>query len=278
MSFAKTIRLLALAGFGVFLADYASQWARTGAGFGAPHYVQTLMARVTDTAGRVGLVPRGRSDVAAAMPPAPAGWTAEPRRAAHKDFLYSREQSLAFDRDRLRATGPLPHPSGGDRTDKALGAAFPANTSMVYINDHGMIGLEVDDPASRIVQPARPPVAEAVKRPADLADPRNKHATYQGVRWVELRDPIVMADNGHRPHRLRVFVARLGAFDLKVTARAPDHHIERFFQTVDLRGIRGLSAPPEGEMPRALPAKMALALPKAGPVTPVSVWVNRALD
>ncbi|WP_323770469.1 hypothetical protein [Antarctobacter sp.] len=281
MSFAKTIGVFALAGLaglGIFSIDYATQWSRSDADFGGPQYVQTLMTRFGAQGGIVGLVLRKSSVVAAALPPAPAGWNAESWSADHEGFLYSREQSLAYDREILRATRHLPRPVGLTQTDEALWEAFLADTSMVYINDQGVIGLDVDDPARRIVHPYWTPFIKAMERHFNLVDQRSEHATYQGVRWVEVRGPIEMADNGLRPHRLRVFKARLGEIDVMVTARAPVHHIERFFQTVDLSGIRSLAEAPEGEMPRSLPAKMALAPTETVPVTPTQIRVNRGLD
>ncbi len=42
-----------------------------------------------------------------------------------------------------------------------------------------------------------------------------------------------------------------------ITARAPDLHIERFCQTIDLSGIRPQSVTSDNEMARALHAKFA---------------------
>lgn len=39
------------------------------------------------------------------------------------------------------------------------------------------------------------------------------HATYQGVRWPEVRVSVKTDHNGARPHRLRVFEARLEEVD-----------------------------------------------------------------
>lgn len=264
MSFPKSIGVLAIlgcVGLAAFTVDNTSAWARSGANLGAPPHGQPVSTHF-DSTGGPGF--RRSAAVAAALPTAPVGWIAVTGDADHDGVRYIRKlirkQSLDHDNQMSQATGGAFDPVELPPEDAAFWHAFSSKKSMAYRNPQGVIGLTVNARARRIAHPNRPDHLNSINSAPAPAEYRHKHATYRRVTWFELHGAAETAESRIRPNRLRVFKAGLGTFTLVVTARAPDHHIERFLRTIDLADLRALSRAPGHRLPRALPAKMAMAV------------------
>lgn len=260
MSFPKSIGVLAVlgcVGLAAITVDNASAWAWSGANPAAAPHGQPVSTHFGSTGG-LGL--RRSAAVAAALPPAPVGWIAVTGDADHDAPLFTRKQSLGHDSQMSQATGGLFDPVELPPEDAAFWHAFFSKTSMAYRNPQGVIRLTVNTTTRRMAHPNRPDPLNPIDSAPAPVEYRHKHATYQRVTWFELHGAAETAESRVQPNRLRVFKAGLGAFTLMVTARAPDHHIERFLRTIDLADLRALSRAPEHRLPRALPAKMAMAV------------------
>ncbi len=281
MSFAKVLGAFALAGlggFGLLAADYVGQWSKADSGFGGPHYVETLIDRFGERGGPVGLLLRKSATVAAARPPAPAGWIAEARRADHDSLLFSPAQLLALNHELSRARMGLPDLRQLSRIDLAAHHAYVSDTSIAYRNDKGVIALSIQDPARRIAHPVWQAYETSVKAHFDRIDTLIEHDTVQGLTWYEVHGPVELADNGQHPDRLRSFQARLGEIDLYLTTRAPDHHIERFLNTVDLDALRALAQDRPTSGPTKLPLPELARATQSPDASPPVFRANRGLD
>lgn len=273
--------LAGLAGLGLFTADYVTQWSRADGSFGGPQYVLTLADRLGDKGGIVGMVFRKSSVVAAARPPAPAGWTAEVWQEVHDTYLFSPAQSARNDRELTRATLGLPPIDDMSRRDLAAFDTYLDDTSIAYRNDQGVIALSIDDPARRIAHPVWQAYLAAIDSHFDRIDTLIEYDSFQGVTWSEVHGPVELADNGSHPNRLRSFEAELGGIRLYLTTRAPDHHIARFMEAVDLGPLRRLAA--EDGTPSAKAPLPAPDLARAAPLRPAPAQtalasVNRGLN
>ncbi|MBV6634615.1 MAG: hypothetical protein KI788_01765 [Mameliella sp.] len=253
------LALAGLAGLGPLGTDFAVQWSRAGADFGKAHYITTLIERFGDRDGVMGRVLRRSSLVSDAMPPAPPGWTEEPDTVGQAAFLFSPAQAAARDRELGRATLGLPPADGLPRREVAALERYRADTTRAYRSEGGLIVLSVEDPDRSIPHPVWRAHLRAIDSHFDRIDTLIEHSSAQDLTWFEVLGPVQIADDGQRPHRLRGFVARIGAIDLRLTTRAPDPAILGFLDTVDLGALRALAAKsgrparPESEKPRDMP-------------------------
>lgn len=248
-------------------ADYVLQGQNANGAYDTATYIDGLFDRFGNEGGILGLIFRDSAAVDLAMPDPPTGWEAWYIDDNHMTALYSDEQMVAFNREFAKVEAQVPELEDVSEIDQQLWAAYFDDTSTAYTRGDNVILLYVEDANNTVNQPVLRKLIALAEVHFDAIETSHAWRSFNGQAWDEVEGPVTRAENGLRPHELRMFETEMGSITMYLEARASEEALAQFLEGFDLTGLRQLShagqalsaeaaSGPKGTADRSLRPKM----------------------
>lgn len=222
-------------------ADYVLQGQHANGPYDTATYIDGLFDRFGNEGGILGLIFRDSAAVDLAMPDPPTGWEAWYIDDNHMTALYSDEQMVAFNREFAKVEAQVPELEDVSEIDQQLWAAYFDDTSTAYTRGDNVILLYVEDANNTVNQPVLRKLIALAEVHFDAIETSQAWRSFNGQTWDEVEGPVTRAENGLRPHELRMFETEMGSITMYLEARASEEALAQFLEGFDLTGLRQLS-------------------------------------
>ncbi|WP_338549872.1 hypothetical protein [Roseovarius phycicola] len=244
------VGLAMIGGTGIGI-DYTLQKQKAEGTFDAATYIDDLFDRFGNQGGFLGLIFRDSAAIDIAMPEPPVGWEAWYIDESHLNAVFSNDQWRMREREFAKVESQVPEIHQISETDQELWWAYFDDTSTAYVSGDNVILLFVSDKENEINQPVLRKFLELSEAHFASIETRHGWRSFNGQPWEEVEGPVTQAENGVRPHELRMFETKMGSVSLFLETRASEQALSQFLENFDLSGLRRLgnaNAPKNSEL------------------------------
>ncbi|MEO0669385.1 MAG: hypothetical protein AAFZ99_15855 [Pseudomonadota bacterium] len=230
----------ALVGGAGISADYVLQGQNADGPYDTATYIDGLFDRFGNDGGFLGLIFRDSAAIDLAMPEPPTGWEAWYVDDHHMTAVFSDEQMVAANREFAKVEAQVPELDHISGIDEQLWNAYFDDTTTAYTRGDNVILLYVEDDNNTVNQPALRKMMALSEAHFDAIETSQPWRSFNGQMWDEVEGPVTQAENGLRPHELRMFETEMGSITMYLEARASEAALAQFLEDFDLTGLRQL--------------------------------------